>query len=144
MFATSAYRPPLPRFPLTWSAKATGRCTTGSQSTHVVHAWWFSGTFSRAVRDVLSNTYHDRCIGRGGPIARPPRSPDLNPLDFYVWGHQQTLVHAAPVGNEEALHYRIVDACQTIRNYPGIFERMRRSMLRRMEACIASHGGHFE
>jgi hypothetical protein len=34
------------------------------------------------------------------------------------------LVYAAPVDNEEALHYRIVDACQTIRNYPGIFERM--------------------
>jgi hypothetical protein len=34
--ATSAYRQPLPRFPLTRSAKATGRCTTGSQSTSVV------------------------------------------------------------------------------------------------------------
>jgi hypothetical protein len=38
--------------------------------------------FSRAVRDVLNNTYHDRWIGRGGPTAWPPRSPDLNPLDF--------------------------------------------------------------
>jgi hypothetical protein len=27
-FATSAYRQPLPRFPLTRSARATGRCTT--------------------------------------------------------------------------------------------------------------------
>jgi hypothetical protein len=40
--------------------------------------------FSRAVRDVLSNTYHDRWIGRGGPTAWPPPSPDLNPLDFYL------------------------------------------------------------
>jgi hypothetical protein len=23
----------------------------------------------------------------GGPTARPPRSPDLNPLDVYLWGH---------------------------------------------------------
>jgi hypothetical protein len=38
--------------------------------------------FSRAVRDVLSNTHHDRWIGRGGPTAWPPHStPDLNPLD---------------------------------------------------------------
>jgi hypothetical protein len=29
------------------------------------------------------------------------------------------LVYAAPVDNEEALHHRIVDACQTICNYPG-------------------------
>jgi hypothetical protein len=47
-----------------------------------------------------------------------------------------------PVDNEEALH-RIVVACQTISNCPGNFERMRRSMMRRVEAFIESHGGHF-
>jgi hypothetical protein len=81
--------------------------------------------FSRAVRDVLSNTYYDRWIGRGGPIALPPRSPDLNHLDFYLWGHLKTIAYAAPVDKEEALHNHIVDACQIIRNFPGIFERMR-------------------
>jgi hypothetical protein len=68
--------------------------------------------FSRAVRDVPSNTYHDRWIGRGGPTAWPPRSPD-----FYLWGHLQTLLYSDPVDNEEALH-RIVDACQIICNCP--------------------------
>jgi hypothetical protein len=81
--------------------------------------------FSRAVRDVLCNTYHDRWIGTGGPTAWPPRSPDLNPLS----GHLNILVYAAPLNNEEALHHVIVDACQTIRNYPGM--RMRRSTMRR-------------
>jgi hypothetical protein len=95
--------------------------------------------FSRAVRDVLNNTYQDRWIGRGGHTAWPPRSPDLNPLNFYLWGHLKTLVSAAPVDNEVAL----VDACQTIRNYPGSFERMQRTMMRRVEACIESHGGHY-
>jgi hypothetical protein len=46
--------------------------------------------------------------------------------------------YAAPVDNEEAL--RIVDACHSIRNYPGIFDRMRRSVMRRIEACVESHG----
>jgi hypothetical protein len=32
------------------------------------------------------------------------------------------------------LHYRIVDACETIRNYPGVFERTRSSMMRHVEA----------
>jgi hypothetical protein len=80
---------------------------------------------SRAVRDVLSNTYHDRWIGTGGLNAWPPRSPDLNHLDFYLWGHLNTLVSAAPVDNEGALQIRTVDACQNISNYPGIFDRMR-------------------
>jgi hypothetical protein len=78
-----------------------------------------SAHFSRTVRDVPDNSYHDRLIGGGGPTAWPPCStPDLNPLDFYLWRHLKTLV----------------DACQTIRNYPGIFERMRRSFMRRVEA----------
>jgi hypothetical protein len=65
-------------------------------------------------------------------------------FDIYLWRHVKTLAYAAPVDNEEALHLRIVDACQTIRNYPGIFERMRWSIMRRVEACTKSHGGYFE
>jgi hypothetical protein len=83
-------------------------------------------------------------MDRGGPSAWPPRSPDFNILDFHLWKHIETLVYAAPVDNEKGLHQHIVDACQTVRNYPGIFARMRRSMMRRVEACTESHGGHFE
>jgi hypothetical protein len=95
--------------------------------------------FRHAVRDILNNAHHDRWIGRE-PTAWPPRPPDLNPLNFYLWVH----LNATPVDNEETHLRRIVDACQTIRNCPGISERMRRSMMRRVEACIESYGGHFE
>ena len=43
--------------------------------------------FSLIVPDTLAGIYHDRWIGRGGPVPWPARSPDLNPLDFYLWGH---------------------------------------------------------
>jgi hypothetical protein len=39
---------------------------------------------------------------------------------FDLWKYLKSLVYAAPVDNEEALH-RIVVACQTIRNYPRYF-----------------------
>jgi hypothetical protein len=55
---------------------------------------WHDGApahFSRAVRDVLNNTYHDGRIGRGGPNAWPSLSPDLNPLDFYLWEYLSPL-----------------------------------------------------
>jgi hypothetical protein len=95
------------------------------------------------VRDVLSNTCHDRGIGTGVPTAWPLRSPDFNPLDFYLWRHLATVVYAAPVDIEEA--YRIVDARQTIRNYPRISEPMRRSTLRRalslMEDILSKRKG---
>jgi hypothetical protein len=96
------------------------------------------------VRDVLGNIYHERRTGRGGSKAWPPRSQDLDPLDFYMWRHLKALAYAAPVDNKEGLAIRTVDACQTIRNHPAIFERTRRSMMSRVEACIESHGGQFD
>jgi hypothetical protein len=53
-------------------------------------------------------------------------------------------VCAGPVDKVQTLHRSIVDACQTIRYYPGIIEQMRQSMMRRVEAFIESRGGHFE
>ena len=36
---------------------------------------------------------HDRWIGRGGTINWPPRSPDLTPLDFCLWGLMKSEVY---------------------------------------------------
>jgi hypothetical protein len=78
-----------------------------------------------------------------GPIAWLPPSPDLNPLYFYLWGHLKALVNAAPVENEEALDLNM-DACQTIRNYHDIIQRMWQPSMGHVEACIEFHGGRFE
>jgi hypothetical protein len=63
---------------------------------------------------------------------------------FFPVGTPNTLVSAAPVDNEEVLHHRIEDTCRTIRSYAGVFGRMGRFMMTRVEACTESHGGHFE
>jgi hypothetical protein len=76
----------------------------------------FPAHLSRVMRDVLNHTSHDRWVGRS---AWALRSSDLNPLNFYPWGHLKSLVYAALVDNEQSLHYRIVDASQTICNYPA-------------------------
>jgi hypothetical protein len=72
--------------------------------------------FSRAVQDVLNNTYHDQWLDRGEPNAWPPCLPDMNPLDFYLWGNLKTLVYAAPVENKDAFHHRNIGAGHTIHN----------------------------
>jgi len=100
--------------------------------------------FSRIAREFLNNNYTNRWIGRRGPIAWPARSPDLNPLDFYLWGHLKTIVYDTPVATVEVLRNRIIAACEKIRNTPGIFERLRQSMRRRCEACIDAEGNHFQ
>jgi hypothetical protein len=57
--------------------------------------------FDRVVRDHLHERFHERWIGRGGPVSWPPRSPDLPPLDLYLWGHLKTVVYATPVNDAE-------------------------------------------
>jgi hypothetical protein len=37
--------------------------------------------------------FPDRWLGCGGPVSWPARSPDLNPLDFFLWGHLQEIVY---------------------------------------------------
>ncbi|KAJ4438848.1 hypothetical protein ANN_14801 [Periplaneta americana] len=72
-------------------------------------------------------------VRRGGPITWPPRSPDLNPLDFYLWGHLKSLVYSSPVPDLESLRNRIVACSEDIRNTPGVWDRVRRSMRHRCE-----------
>jgi hypothetical protein len=39
----------------------------------------------------------------------PSLSPDLNPLDFYLWGHLKALMYAACIEKGNALLHCIVD-----------------------------------
>ena len=100
--------------------------------------------FSVDFRWLLNNRFHDRWIGRGGPIPWSPRSPDLNPLDFYLWGHLKALVYQTPIQDVQSLGAHIMAGCETIRNTPGIFQRIRDSIRWQVDACINADGEHFE
>uniref|UniRef100_A0AAR2KFA0 Tc1-like transposase DDE domain-containing protein n=1 Tax=Pygocentrus nattereri TaxID=42514 RepID=A0AAR2KFA0_PYGNA len=45
------------------------------------------------VQAFLDEQFPGKWIGRRGPVEWPPRSPDLTPLDSYLWGHLKTLTH---------------------------------------------------
>ncbi len=40
-------------------------------------------------------------VGRRGPREWPPRSPDLTPCDFYLWGYTKEVYKAKPCPLEE-------------------------------------------
>ena len=42
--------------------------------------------YSRLVTHHLNLTFPERWIGRGGHVKWPPRSTELTPLDFFLWG----------------------------------------------------------
>ena len=82
--------------------------------------------FSRVARQFLNRHFANKWIGRGGPIARPARSPDLNPLDFHLRGHLKSIVHATSIENAEILRNRIEQGFRQIRETPGMMERVTR------------------
>lgn len=72
--------------------------------------------YAASVREYLRHNFGNKWIGRGGPIPWPARSPDLNPLDFFFWGHLKTLVYSTPVLTLEELQQRIEFTSNVIRN----------------------------
>src|SRR5215469_12725777 len=83
-------------------------------------------------------------LGRLGPVAWPPRSPDLTPLDYYIWGHMKTLVYETKVDCRAELRARIFAAAEEIRNHPDRIASAIQSLSIRAEKCLANGGGHFE
>lgn len=100
--------------------------------------------FSVVVRRYLNETFRNRWIGRNGPLPWAPRSPDINPMDFFFWGHLKALVYATPVNDINDLRQRIINGCEVIQNRVGIFFRVRRHFLKSIRKCIEMDGEHFE
>lgn len=69
------------------------------------------------VWDFLTMQFSRRWSGRGGPIAWPPRSPDLTCLDFFLWSYLKSLVYEIVESEQDLI------ACT-----PGIFERIGQSL----------------
>lgn len=96
------------------------------------------------VRRHLNQTFPDRWIGRYAPVQWPARSPDLNPLDFYLWGHLKAKVYQEEIRDIEHLRARVFEAAEEIRMNEDMLATVRVNWLRRCEACICANGGHFE
>ncbi|GFX87847.1 DUF4817 domain-containing protein [Trichonephila clavipes] len=66
---------------------------------HDVQVLWFQQYgatchTARATIDLLKDTFGDHLISRFGPVNWPPRSCDLTPLDYFLWGYVKSLVYA--------------------------------------------------
>jgi hypothetical protein len=58
--------------------------------------------FCHHVRNHLEREMAGRCIGRGGPIAWPSRSPDLTPLDFFLQSYMKNVVYQVKINGFNA------------------------------------------
>lgn len=96
-----------------------------------------------AVRNFLNETY-DEWIGRSGTILWPANSPDLSPLDTFVWGFLKNKIYADPINNLEILRNKIREEIVNLNNNPEIIENSLRNLQRRYQLCFEHRGHHFE
>ncbi|GFU57637.1 uncharacterized protein TNCV_3637931 [Trichonephila clavipes] len=85
---------------------------------HDVQELWFQQDgatchTARATIDLLKDTFGNRLISRFGPVNWPPRSCDLTPLDYFLWGYVKPLVYADKPQTldhlEDSIHRVIAD-----------------------------------
>jgi len=66
--------------------------------------------YDRGMRNFLDTEFFNRWIGRKGQIEWPPRSPNLSPLDYFLWGYLKGKVYAAKPRNLKELRRIIEEA----------------------------------
>lgn len=97
------------------------------------------------VRQCLDENFHS-WIGRGNGYRKlmdwPPRSPDLNMLDFFLWGVLEHRVHIQEHSSIEDLSNAIAIEIDGIQPY--VLVRVHQNLLKRLRKCIEVNGQLFE
>lgn len=94
------------------------------------------------VRQFLNRVFPNRWIGRRGYVEWPARSPDLTPLDFFLWGYIKNKVYITQPDTLQILRERINAACREIT--PDMLQNVRNEFTNRLYYCLAEDGRHFE
>ncbi|GBL75689.1 hypothetical protein AVEN_154998-1 [Araneus ventricosus] len=87
-------------------------------------------------------TFQNQVIGYGGFVEWPPRSPDLTPLDFFLWGLIKGQVYENPPPTSQVLRRRITDACASVTS--AVLHNVQREIQPRVQMCTVANGEHFQ
>jgi hypothetical protein len=98
--------------------------------------------FCRQVRQILDRRYPNSWIRQGEPVNWPARSPDLTPLDYFLWGHLKNYIYREPVNNLEELNDRIHEALTSVT--PNMLRMARENLIKRARLRLHMEDGHFE
>ena len=110
------------------------------------HYWWqqdgATSHCTNLVLDFVGQKFRNRVISRRSPIPWPPYSPDLSPLDFFLWGWAESHVRRIKPSSISELKTAVEEVIGSV---PEDFVRAAAANVRkRCEACLTASGGHFE
>ena len=72
----------------------------------------------------------------------PPRSPDMNPCDYFLWGYLKSKVYDPLPNNLDDLKVNLEREIKKID--AGILQKVFSNLKKRCNLLIAADGGHFE
>ena len=96
------------------------------------------------VRNRLHELFGNRIVALHEDIEWPPRSPDLTPCDFFLWGYLNDRVFKTPPTDIADLRRRIEMETDELRQNQQMIRRAVSNMLIRAQTCIDRDGGHVE
>ena len=99
--------------------------------------------FDRNVRDHLNVPYPNRWIGRGRPFSWTAWSPDLAPLDYFLWGSMKSIVYGTPLTSAEYLIARVHGAIESLTRQSQLLGHVCEAQHRRCRLCNDVEGTQF-
>lgn len=100
--------------------------------------------YTTEVKSFLDRVFVNQWIGRGvtlsNSIAWPARSPDITPLDFFLWGYVKNLTYAQKPENLFELQQAIVNSFEEVS--VEMCRKACQSVERRLNVCINRRGLH--
>jgi hypothetical protein len=99
---------------------------------------------SRQARELLQQRYGQRVIANNGPVNWPARSPDLTPMDYFLWGWMKSQVYTTKPRTREELLDKIMRSAELVKRNPAIIRAATNSLVARARLCRQNHGNHFE
>lgn len=89
---------------------------------------------------ILQEKFGERIISRNSTVPWPPRSCDLTPLDYFLWGYLKSKVYANRPQTLDALRLNIERCIREIT--PDLLHKVFENWIRRIHSCTRSRGGH--
>ena len=108
--------------------------------------WWQQdgapAHYVLVVREWLDEWFPNMWIGRRGPIEWPPRSPDLTPPDFFLWGYLRDKIYQHHIQNLDHLQQIIVDEFNQVPL--NMCRKACENVKLRLQACIDADGAQVD
>jgi hypothetical protein len=114
---------------------------------HNLENLWFQHDGStahtaRRPRAILKEMFPGRVVSLHDAVPWPPRSPDVSPCDFFLWGYLKVAVFKHRPWTLDQLKEAIQEEIEGIS--PDMLVRVMENFQERLHRCIGSQGHHLE